>query len=101
MPRRHGAAPLAVQRLLHRFFCACFRSGRLDRMIDITDGERAMDKELVARLAHAAGLDKAWAEFPDDVAAAAEQALGNQGGIKFPEDPAVEPWPPMRAGTGL
>ncbi len=28
-----GAAPLAVQPLLHRFFCACFRSGLLDRMI--------------------------------------------------------------------
>jgi hypothetical protein len=70
-------------------------------MIGITGGERAMDKELIARLAHAAGLEKAWAEFPDDVASAAEQALGNQGGIRFPEDPAAEPWPPMQAGTGL
>jgi hypothetical protein len=60
-----------------------------------------MDKKLIARLAHAAGLDKAWAEFPDDVALAAEQALGNKGGIGFPEDPAAEPWPPMQAGTGL
>jgi hypothetical protein len=60
-----------------------------------------MDKELIAMLAHAAGLDKAWAEFADDVASAAEQALGNKGGISFPKDPAAEPWPPMRAGTGL
>ena len=60
-----------------------------------------MDKELVATLARAAGLEKALAEFPDDVNAAAEQALGNQGGIAYPADPAAEPWPPMRAGTGL
>lgn len=60
-----------------------------------------MDKELIAKLAHAAGLDKAWAEFPDDVAAAAAQALGNKDAISYPEDPAAEPWPPMRAGTGL
>jgi hypothetical protein len=60
-----------------------------------------MDQDLIAKLAHAAGLDKAFAEFPDDVTRAAEQALGNQGGIAYPTDPAAEPWPPMRAGTGL
>jgi hypothetical protein len=60
-----------------------------------------MDKDLIAKLARAAGLDKALAEFPDDVAAAAEQALGNAEAIAWPTDPAAEPWPPMRAGTGL
>lgn len=60
-----------------------------------------MDKDLVAKLAHAVGLDKAWAEFPDDVARAAEQALGNQGAIQYPTNPAAEPWPPMRPGVGL
>ena len=60
-----------------------------------------MDKELIAKLARGAGLDKALAEFPADVALAAEQALGNQGGIDYPTDPAAEPWPPMRAGAGL
>ncbi len=60
-----------------------------------------MDKQLVATLARAAGLEKALAEFPADVTAAAEQALGNQAGIAFPADPAAEPWPPMRPGTGL
>jgi hypothetical protein len=60
-----------------------------------------MDKDLIAQLARTAGLDKALAEFPDDVAVAAEQALGNQGGIDYPTDPAAEPWPPMRAGTGV
>jgi hypothetical protein len=63
--------------------------------------ETDMDKELIAKLAQAAGLDKALAEFPDDVALAAEQALGNRDGIQYPIDPAAEPWPPMRAGTGL
>ena len=60
-----------------------------------------MDKDLIARLAHAAGLDKALAEFPDDVALAVQQALGNQEAVQYPTDPAAEPWPPMRAGTGL
>ena len=60
-----------------------------------------MDKDLIAALARAAGLDKALAEFPDDVALAAQQALGNQGAVQYPTDPTAEPWPPMRAGTGL
>ncbi len=60
-----------------------------------------MDEQFVAALARAAGLDKALAEFPDDVAAAAAQALNNTGVIQVPDDPAAEPWPPMRAGVGL
>lgn len=60
-----------------------------------------MDQQLVAVLARAAGLERALADFPDDVAAAAAQALSNTGGIRVPDDPAVEPWPPMRAGAGL
>ena len=59
-----------------------------------------MDKALIIAQARAAGLDKAVAEFPDDVFAAAQQALGNAGGIAVPTDPADEPWPPMRAGDG-
>jgi hypothetical protein len=55
----------------------------------------------IAALARAAGLDKALAEFPDDVAAAAAQALNNAHAIQIPTDPAAEPWPPMRAGIGL
>jgi thiamine pyrophosphate-dependent acetolactate synthase large subunit-like protein len=70
-------------------------------MIGADSSETKMDKDLIAKLAHQAGLDKALAEFPDDVAAAAEQALGNRGAIEYPTDPAAEPWPPMRAGTGL
>jgi hypothetical protein len=60
-----------------------------------------MDEQLVAVLARAAGLEKALAEFPEDVAVAAAQALNNAGVIKVPDDPAAEPWPPMRAGVGL
>ena len=60
-----------------------------------------MDQQLVAVLARAAGLEKALAEFPEDVAAAAAQALNNAEGIQLPNEPAAEPWPPMRAGTGL
>ncbi len=60
-----------------------------------------MDQQLLVALAKAAGLEKALAEFPDDVAAAAEQALNNAGSVKYPTDPAAEPWPPMRAGVGL
>jgi len=60
-----------------------------------------MDKELIAALARAAGLDKALAEFPEDLFAAAQQALGNAGAIQVPTDPAAEPWPPMRAGPAL
>ena len=59
-----------------------------------------MDPTIIA-LAKAAGLDKALAEFPDDVQAAAEQALNNAGAVLVPTDPTVEPWPPMRAGDGL
>ena len=51
---------------------------------------------IVIALARAAGLDKALAEFPDDVQAAAEQALNNAGVVQVPTDPAAEPWPPMR-----
>ena len=60
-----------------------------------------MDPTLLAALAKAAGLEKALKEFPEDVAAAAQQALDNAGAVKFPSDPRAEPWPPMRPGIGL
>lgn len=53
---------------------------------------------IVIALAKAAGLEKALAHYPDDVAAAAAQALDNAHVVKVPTDPAAEPWPPMRAG---
>jgi hypothetical protein len=60
-----------------------------------------MDKAVLELLAKRAGLDKALAQFPDDVAAAAEQAEGVVARMKAPSDPQAEPWPPMRTGTGL
>jgi hypothetical protein len=60
-----------------------------------------MDKTMIELLARYAGLDKALAEFPDDVAAAAEQASAAVARIKAPTEPRAEPWPPMRAGRGL
>ena len=60
-----------------------------------------MDKATMEMLARRAGLDKALAEFPDDVAAAAKQAADVAGKMKAPTDPAAEPWPPMRAGDDL
>ena len=60
-----------------------------------------IDNQTVELLARRAGLDKALAEFPDDVAAAVTQAAGVVQKIKAPADPYAEPWPPMRAGDGL
>jgi hypothetical protein len=60
-----------------------------------------MDKELMQALARRAGLDKALAEFPDDVAAAADSANTVTARIKVPADPRAEPWPAMKPGDGL
>ena len=60
-----------------------------------------MDKNTVELLAQRAGLDKALAQFSDDVAAAAKQASDAVARMKAPSEPRAEPWPPMRIGTGL
>lgn len=60
-----------------------------------------MDKLAIEILARRAGLQKALAEFPDDVQAAARQAAAAADNIKPPNDPRAEPWPPMRVGDGL
>ena len=60
-----------------------------------------MEKAIIELLVRRAGLEKALAEFPEDVAAAAEQASGSVARMKAPTDPRAEPWPPMRAGSGL
>jgi chorismate mutase len=60
-----------------------------------------VDKETIELLARRAGLAKALARFPDDVAASAKQAADVAQKIKRPADPKAEPWPPMRAGIGL
>jgi len=53
----------------------------------------------VLALARQAGLDKAVAEFPEDVAAAAEAAAQAQRACGGGGQPTDEPWPPMRART--
>ena len=60
-----------------------------------------MDKQTIELLALRAGLARALADFPDDVEAAAKQAVSVLEKIKQPTDPAAEPWPSMRAGDGL
>jgi len=60
-----------------------------------------MDKAEIDLLARRAGLDKALAEFPEDVTAAATQATGSVARMNSPTDPRAEPWPPMRVGAGL
>ena len=59
-----------------------------------------MDKAALELLARRAGLDKALAEFPEDVVAAAEQSGGSVARMKAPTNPRAEPWPTMRTGGG-
>jgi hypothetical protein len=80
---------------------APFPSVQRHRIIAASNQEGRVDRDLIIALARAAGLDKAVAEFPDDLFAAAQQAFGNAGAITIPTDPADEPWPPMRAGAAL
>jgi hypothetical protein len=58
-----------------------------------------MNKAEIELLARRAGLDKALAESPEDVAAAAEQARTSVAKMRVPIDPHAEPWPPMRVGN--
>lgn len=44
------------------------------------------------------GLGKVAREFPGDVLAAAEAAAKARSASPAPDDPAAEPWPPMRVG---
>jgi hypothetical protein len=60
-----------------------------------------MDKATIELLARRAGLDKALAQLPEDVAAAAKQANDSVTKMKVPSDPHAEPWPPMRVRSGL
>lgn len=55
------------------------------------------EEELLAR-AIGAGLEKAARLFPEDVLAAAQAATTARNAFLPPDDPAAEPWPPMRIG---
>lgn len=50
----------------------------------------------VEALVRAAGLDKAYKQFPGDVAAAVQGAAGARDTLHSQENVAAEPWPPMR-----
>ena len=50
----------------------------------------------VGALARAAGLDKAFKQFPQDVEIAAKTAQQTSAAIGAPDNVAAEPWPPMR-----
>jgi hypothetical protein len=65
-----------------------------------TPGSAVMDRTVIELLARRAGLDKALAEFPDDVTAAATQAATAATRMQAPADPRAEPWPPMKVGAG-
>ena len=65
------------------------------------EGAMIMEKTIVELLARRAGLDKALAQFPEDVAAAAKHASDSVAKMKVPSDARTEPWPPMRVGAGL
>ncbi len=58
-----------------------------------------MDEELVAVLARAARLDKALAEFPEDVQAAAEQARTMMEAIPAQTSFAASPFDGNYTGT--
>jgi hypothetical protein len=51
-------------------------------------------------IAEAAGLHKAVAEYRDEVLAAAKSAADMRKTFTAPDNPAIEPWPPMRTGGG-
>jgi len=60
-----------------------------------------MDEQIVELLARRAGLDKALAEFREEVLIAARQTAAITQRMATPTDPRVEPWPAMRPGEGL
>jgi hypothetical protein len=55
-----------------------------------------MDDTVLEVMVQAAGLQKALADFPDDVRAAVREALARRKTLSQPLDPQAEPWPPMR-----
>ena len=51
-------------------------------------------------IARAAGLDKAIAQFRNDVLGAAKSAADARNAFTPTADATVEPWPPMKVGGG-
>jgi hypothetical protein len=69
--------------------------------LHLAGGIVAMDEKTIEVIALRAGLEKALAQFPDDVAAAATSAekvtdgLRRSSGLEPSSEPPSEPWPPM------
>ncbi len=61
----------------------------------------ATDEKLIEAMVQAAGLEKTFAAFPEDVTTAINEALARRRSLAEALDPAIEPWPPMRPGIGL
>jgi len=61
---------------------------------------KKLDQEDILRVAEAAGLEKAVAQYRDDVLAGAKSAADARSAFSAVDDAALEPWPPMRAGAG-
>jgi hypothetical protein len=55
----------------------------------------APDEAAIEAQVKAAGLERAWAEFRDDVIAAARLVAAQRSALAA-VPPADEPWPPMR-----
>ena len=62
--------------------------------------DKSNDESHALLIAEAAGLHKVIAEYRDEVLAAARAAATARKAFTAAEDPAVEPWPPMRVGGG-
>jgi hypothetical protein len=58
--------------------------------------KRTLTEEDAVRIAEAAGLQKALAEYRDDVLGAAKSAMDARNAFTATEDAAVEPCPAMR-----
>jgi hypothetical protein len=58
-----------------------------------------MEEAEIVAMVHAAGLEKALRDFPDDIVAAAGAAEKARGDFSPPADGTSEPWPPMRSMT--
>lgn len=62
--------------------------------------EKTLKESEILAIAQAAGLDKAIAQFRNDVLGAARSAADARSSFTPTTDPAVEPWPPMKVGGG-
>jgi len=60
-----------------------------------------MDEKEVRARVRSAGLEAAFAQFPDDVRAAIELALSQGAALAGVTDVTIEPWPPMQPGERL